>query len=90
MITAKVTVLNEEGMHGRPAARLAKLCMSYEDHDITIEHQSQTCSAKSATRIMMLGAEKGTELTIHVTGQNEEAAMKEIQQQFTDKFGEKE
>ena len=71
MFEAKATVQNEAGIHCRPSAVLVEKGSAYEG-EILVTAESGTCDLKSALGLIMLGLEKGAEVSIQVTGPDEE------------------
>ena len=76
MFETKAVVQNEAGIHCRPSAVLVNEGSVY-DGEILVTAASGCCNLTSALECLMLGLEKGAEVTIQVTGPDEEAfAMK--------------
>lgn len=86
MKTAKVTVINKAGLHARAATKLSKLAASFGSR-IRIGHDKMV-DGKSILSLMMLAAVKGTELTIEVSGEDEDKALAAIVELINDRFGE--
>ena len=87
MKTARVTIVNEKGMHARAAAKLVQLSHQFTSA-ITLEKDGERADAKSITDILMLAGGKDSVLTLSVEGSDEERAMAEIEALFNDGFGE--
>ena len=85
MFEAKATILNEAGIHCRPSAILVKEGCSY-DGLIFVKAPSGTCNLTSALELIMLGLEQGTEVTIQVTGPDEEEYAKKLAGLFETHF----
>lgn len=81
----KVKVLNEEGLHARPAGVLVKLANNFSS-EIELSVDDETANAKSIMSIMGLGLTKDTEVTISAVGADAEAALAEISTLFNNKF----
>lgn len=81
----KVLVLNEEGLHARPAGMLVKAASAFTS-EIELEVDGDTANAKSIMSIMGLGLTKNTEVTITANGSDAEAALKELSALFNNKF----
>lgn len=77
MFSTTATIQNEAGIHCRPSAILVKEGSSY-DGEILITAPSGTCDLTSALECIMLGMEQGTEVSIQVTGPDEEAYAKKL------------
>ncbi len=80
-----VKVLNDEGLHARPAGILVKLANNYTS-EIELMVDDNSANAKSIMSIMGLGLTKDTLVTITATGTDAEVALKEITNLFNNKF----
>ena len=80
MVEKKITILNESGFHARPASLFVALTKKFVDSQITITKVETAAStdAKSILGVMALGLNKGTEVSIQVTGENEEETLQAI------------
>jgi phosphocarrier protein len=87
MIKKKVTIVNDAGLHARPAAALVKLASKYES-DFYIHLYGYKVNGKSILGVMTLAAEKGAELELELDGPDEEEAMDVITELIDDGFGE--
>ncbi|MFC3150672.1 HPr family phosphocarrier protein [Litoribrevibacter euphylliae] len=85
----EVTLINKLGLHARAAAKLVNTATSFSSN-ITINKDSQSANGKSIMAVMMLAASCGTQLTISAEGQDEENALKAIEQLISDRFDEPE
>ncbi len=81
MINSTVTVTASEGLHLRPAGILSKLVRNYNS-DVTIKFAGNDINAKKMMAIMSAGIKSGSEIEIVVNGEDEAAAMAEIQTFF--------
>lgn len=74
----RVQLVNEVGLHARPAARLASLATQYEaEVQVTFDGKAPV-NAKSTMLLMALGAVKGDWLTIEAEGPDAAAAVKDV------------
>lgn len=71
MISQNVTVINKLGLHARAASKLVSTANQFSS-DVFIEKQGHKVNAKSIMGVMMLAASQGTELTLEVSGSDEE------------------
>lgn len=85
MVEVKSIIKNEAGIHCRPSAILVKEGSSYPG-EILVTAPSGTCDLKSALECIMLGMEQGTEITIQVTGPDEEAYAQKLADLFQTHF----
>lgn len=72
MIEREVTVVNESGIHARPAAAVVNFVKNYKG-TIEVSNNGKKGNLKSIISIMSLGMRKGSNLTLHVEGADEEA-----------------
>ncbi len=69
-----VRVLNDQGLHARPAARLAQEAQKFAC-DITLVHNGEAVDAKSILDILTLAAGQGSELELRAEGPEAEEAL---------------
>ena len=79
MIEKRVTVLNSEGLHTRPANQFVKLVKGFES-EVEIEKEGRGAPGKSLLKIMKLGVVQGDEITVRCDGPDEESAMASIEE----------
>jgi len=77
MISAAVTVKNKTGLHARPAARLVKLCLSFES-ELRINSGDSEIDPKSIVDLLSNGIKQGTTIEITAEGSDEQKAIEEI------------
>lgn len=87
MIKEKVTIVNDAGLHARPAAALVKLASKFES-DFHIHMYGYKVNGKSILGVMTLAAEKGAELELELDGPDEKKAVKAITELIDSGFGE--
>ncbi len=85
----ELVIENKLGLHARAAAQIVKSASSYSSK-ITLIKDGLEVDGKSIMGIMMLAAAKGSNVMVHVNGEDEERALAGLEQLFKDKFGEKE
>ncbi|HXH32400.1 MAG TPA: HPr family phosphocarrier protein [Bacteriovoracaceae bacterium] len=78
-------ILNEEGLHARPAGALAKTAAEFTS-SIEIRANGMTKNAKSIMGVMSLGLSKDAEITIVASGEDEAEALEKLEQLITNKF----
>jgi phosphocarrier protein HPr len=86
MRSKKVIVHNEHGIHARVALRVLEKSKDY-DSNVTICKGCAKASGCSVLEMLMLGAEKGSEVELIVSGGDEEKCMAIISQIFADGSG---
>lgn len=87
MVEKKIVVANKTGLHARPAALLVQTASKFSS-DVLIVKGDTEVNAKSIMGIMALGAGQGTELTIKISGADEDQALAAILELFDNNFGE--
>jgi len=87
MIRRKVTIVNDAGLHARPASALVKLASKFES-DFYIHMYGYKVNGKSILGVMTLAAEQGAELELELDGEDEEEAAEEIIALINSGFGE--
>jgi phosphocarrier protein HPr len=88
MIQKKLTIVNKLGLHARAAAKFVAHASRYSS-DISVLRDKQRVNGKSIMGVMMLAANKGSELELHIEGVDEQAAFIALENLINDRFGEK-
>jgi len=86
-MTRTLKVLNQYGIHARPAALFVKIASRY-DADVQVEKDGSSVSGKSIMGLMTLEASCGTSLTITAEGPDAEIVLDELQELMDRKFNE--
>jgi phosphocarrier protein len=68
-----VTIVNELGLHARPAAAFVKIAGGYRAQ-ISVSRDDMVVNGKSIMGVMTLAAEPGSELVIRAEGDDAQAA----------------
>ncbi len=84
-IVKKFKVLNQYGIHARPAALLVKAAGKFEC-DIFIEKDGNKVSCKSIMGLMTIEGFPGSTMQVTTSGADAEEAMAEIGELFANKF----
>jgi phosphocarrier protein len=87
IVKKEMTIVNELGLHARPAAMFVKLANEFIS-DITVEKDSETVNGKSIMGIMMLAAGKGSKIKVTAEGPDAQEAINAIDNLILSKFGE--
>lgn len=87
MIKKKVSIVNEAGLHARPAAALVKTASKFQS-DFYIHMYGYRVNGKSILGVMTLAAEKGAELELEINGSDEKEAAKAITKLIENGFDE--
>lgn len=77
MVEKSVVVTNETGLHARPAAALVQFVKAMPG-EVELVKEGKVANAKSIFSVMSLGISKGTEVTVRVNGENEEANLEKV------------
>ncbi|MDD4893723.1 MAG: HPr family phosphocarrier protein [Candidatus Omnitrophica bacterium] len=78
LIKKNLVVKNKQGLHARPAALFVQIANKF-DARITVRRDKERVNGKSIMGILMLGAEKGSEITIEAEGQDAGLAILELE-----------
>jgi len=78
----EIVVLNEQGLHARPAALFVQIASKYES-TVTVAKDGNCVNGKSIMGILMLGAEKNSKVTLCVEGEEAEELMNELEKFLT-------
>ena len=76
-VKAAFIVINEKGLHTRPATELVKCASSFKSH-IFLHTLSMSVNAKSLLGILMLAASKGAKIRIEAEGRDAEEAVQAL------------
>lgn len=85
MVKASVKVLNEAGLHARPASELVKVASKFKS-DFNIYFYGYRVNGKSILGVLTLAAEHGSELELEFDGEDEAEAKEAITELFENKF----
>lgn len=77
-VRKEIVVKNKLGLHARPAALFVQTANKF-DSRITVEKDNEKVNGKSIMGILMLGAERGSSITIEAEGQDAETAILELE-----------
>jgi phosphocarrier protein len=78
-------ILNEEGLHARPAGAFVKLANEFKSK-VEVRANGITKNGKSIMALMSLGLSMNNEITVIVTGEDESEAMRNIEDLIKNKF----
>lgn len=87
MTRREVTLVNEWGLHARPAFTLAKTAMRFKS-SVWMEKDGVSADIKVVTEILTLCAAKGDTLELRAEGEDEREAAEEIAALVSERFGE--
>ncbi len=88
-ISQNVTIVNDRGLHARASAKFVTFVSRLPGGlHVEVEKDGQTVTGTSIMGLMMLGAAKGSEITVHVQGSEAEKALEKLVGLVVDGFGE--
>lgn len=87
MTSRTVIIANKLGLHARPSAMLVTAAAKFQS-EIFFTKDSLKVNGKSIMGVMMLAAEKGSQVIIEADGSDEAAAVDELERVICSRFGE--
>jgi phosphocarrier protein HPr len=80
-------IVNKLGLHARAAMKFSDLAARYHSQ-CTIIFNNRRADIKSIMEVMVVGASFGKDVTLQVTGDDEQEAMTALSGLINDRFGE--
>jgi phosphocarrier protein HPr len=87
VIEREAHIVNQDGLHARPAAQIVKLANSFTS-EIQLSKDGVSVNGKSIMGVMMLAAEFGSSITIRANGPDAEQAVDALVRLVEGGFGE--
>lgn len=87
MIERQAKIVNKEGLHARPAAKIVRIASAFQS-EIEIVKDGTSVNGKSIMGVMMLSAECGSSIVLRATGMDEAAAVDALADLVAKGFGE--
>lgn len=87
MIKTKIKIINQLGLHARASAKFVSTAAKFQSH-IEVSKDTQTVNGKSIMGVMMLAANKGSELVLEIEGPDEEQMNQTLVDLINNYFGE--
>jgi phosphocarrier protein HPr len=88
-LSRQVTIVNQKGLHARASAKFVTFVSRLpEGVRVEVEKDGQCVTGTSIMGLMMLGAAKGSEITVHVEGEQADMALEKLVGLVVDGFGE--
>lgn len=78
LVEKKIIIKHKQGLHARPAALFVQIANKYESA-ISVKKDDQEVNGKSIMGILMLAAEKGSQIYIRVEGRDARQAIEELE-----------
>lgn len=89
MVQKEINIINKLGLHARAAAKFVTLASVFNS-DIQLERNGKKVNGKSIMGVMMLAAGKGSQLTLIISGGDENEAIEKLEDLVAQRFGEEE
>ena len=83
----EIEVVNELGLHARAAARLVQTAKRFRS-DVVLRAGGRETEARSILGVLLLGAGRGSRLTVRCVGEDERAAIAAVCELIETRFGE--
>ena len=87
MVTAEVKIINESGLHLRPAGVLTQTCIRFKS-EIILYNGERKIIGKSVLNVMAAGVKKGSTVRVECSGIDEEEALKAVVEAISSGLGE--
>jgi phosphocarrier protein len=84
-VRKRFKITNKQGLHARPAALFVRTAARYTS-EIWVTKDDDEVNGKSIMGLMMLAAEYGSEVEVRAEGEDEEAAINELDRLFSGGF----
>jgi len=83
----KVKIINDLGLHTRPATCIAKILQDCKSA-VTFQLRKEVVNAKSILSLLMLAASKHSQITVTIEGDDAKEYMEKVVNAFETGFGE--
>ncbi len=88
-VSRQVLIVNERGLHARASAKfVTAVSRLSQGLLVEVEKDGHTVTGSSIMGLMMLGAAKGSEIIVHVEGEDADRALEKLVGLVVDGFGE--
>ncbi len=89
MIKITIPIINKLGLHARASAKFVATAARFQSH-VDVTKDTKTVDGKSIMGVMMLAANKGSQLTLQIEGPDEEAMAQSLTTLINNRFDEPE
>lgn len=89
MIEKKITIINTLGLHARASAKFVATASRFQSQ-LNVTKESKTINGKSIMGVMMLAANKGSDIVLQTEGPDENEMMDALVNLINNRFGEAE
>ena len=87
MLSQEVKIINESGLHLRPAGVLTQTCIRYKS-EIILHYGERKIVGKSVLNVMAAGVKRGSTVGGECNGPDEEEALKAVVEAISNGLGE--
>ncbi|GHC13198.1 MULTISPECIES: HPr family phosphocarrier protein [Gemmobacter] len=87
MISRELRIVNEKGLHARASAKFVE-CVEEYDARAEVSKDGMTVSGDSIMGLLMLGASRGTSISVVTEGPQAEALCEALSALVANRFGE--
>jgi len=87
VVSENLVMSNKLGMHARPATLFVQTASRFSS-EVTVTKDGVNVNGKSIMGMLLLAAERGSTLTLAVSGSDEAEALKALKALFERKFDE--
>lgn len=77
MVSKTVVVKSQSGIHARPATQLVQAASKF-DSDVFLSYKEKKVNLKSIMGVMSLGIPEGAEVTLEISGTDEQIALETL------------
>lgn len=89
MIETKITIINLLGLHARASAKFVSTAARFQSN-FNVTKDSKTINGKSIMGVMMLAANKDSEILLQADGPDEKELLNAMVELINNRFGEAE
>lgn len=87
IVSRVLPIINEKGLHARASARFVEVVEAHQAR-VVVSRDGMEVGGDSIMGLLMLGAARGTSITITVTGADARKLADALEALVADKFGE--
>ena len=85
MIVDKVVVNNKAGLHAKPASLFVQKANQFKS-EVYVKKDATRVNAKSIMGVMILAVQKGDEIEIEASGEDEKKAVEQLKEMIEKRF----
>lgn len=85
MIKKVLKIKNKQGLHARPASLLVRTLSKFKS-EVFLSKDGVRVNGKSIMGVMMLAAERGSELEVEIKGEDEQEAFNALAELIENNF----